>query len=242
MGGDLNVSLPKVEGLGDAVHGTEWDSRCGLVWDFAAKYMLDWTSTRMSVDDYTHVGKTTGHRRTIDYVMHASSHGHVSHLNCKTGYNLVYDSDHVPILCELVIVGRRRRHRAHTRSSARDLSCVITQNRYQVLMNEENECFNADSTLSSVAALIKKVQNKAIETTKHIKMERNRKPQMQAQIQGELLELELASNNQERRDALRNINNKNKVSCTSALRPTLLKTQCARPDLMSKGKTELSFL
>ena len=134
MGGDFNTQLPPNGMLGPGVSGTEWGDRQDLLLNFASKYQLDWTSTHVPANSYTHLSYSHKTQRVIDYVLVSSASGTRTVRDVDIKHEACFDSDHYPIFVNLAIAGKRpcpKRKYHHGR-----VFDLKVQNRFQVLLED----------------------------------------------------------------------------------------------------------
>jgi len=134
---DFNTSFPENanKALEPSCTGTSWCDRCTVIWAFATKNSLAWTSTFLGVGDHTHVHRVWKSCRTIDYVLFATVAGHSSSLTCRIGYEYCCDSDHYSILSELVVNGKIQKKRRRQEIPKHVFRGISVQTSFQALVD-----------------------------------------------------------------------------------------------------------
>ena len=134
VGGDFNIQLPPNGSLGPGVSGSEWGERQDVLWSFAQKYQLEWTSTQVPANSYTHLHYSHKTQRVIDYVLVSTSAGTRTVKDVDINYEACFDSDHYPIYVNLSIDGKKPRpKKKHFHHRVFDLK---VQHRFQVLLQD----------------------------------------------------------------------------------------------------------
>ena len=134
VGGDFNIQLPPNGSLGPGVSGSEWGERQDVLWSFAQKYQLEWTSTQVPANSYTHLHYRHKTQHVIDYVLVSTSAGTRTVKDVDIKYEACFDSDHYPIYVNLSIDGKKPRpKKKHFHHRVFDLK---VQNRFQVLLED----------------------------------------------------------------------------------------------------------
>jgi hypothetical protein len=240
MCGDLNTEFVQGGVFGKGVSALRMSDRSLLVQNFAAKYMLNWTSTFVEEDHvYTHVCWHTKDKSVLDYVLHAGVEGCKVSCACEIDHDAVFDSDHSPIRFELCGwhagkfcrgQGQQARDARRARTLGSRMNEPLVQNRFAALMCEEWDKISEDTLASSKSTLeymcecLHTAQTRAaLETPKQAN-----KDTLAEYCKDELLDLAEAVG-EARRPALNALNRKKKAYFRERAKRKLRSTSLSKP-------------
>jgi hypothetical protein len=139
LAGDFNAEFVAGGCIGNAVSGAHVCPRSTLIVDKLERYLFTWSSTHLEeTAPYAHIHHCTKRRSVIDYVLVSTPHGGKSSVSCNIEYECGFDSDHIPITCDVCgwTKGKQQSCKPRKFSSANRMQEVVVQNRFSALMSE----------------------------------------------------------------------------------------------------------